>query len=93
MLDVIMIGTMDRKEALLYIVKYPCGNIETLRKKIGDPLVKEFEYMGYIRNGVSSTEKTYKSTRTAIEDYNTFFVDTPWYSALPSVLFALFAKL
>lgn len=83
---------MDRKEALVYIVKNPRGNIEALRKNIGDALVKEFEYMGYIRNGVSSTGKTYKSTQTAIEDYNTFFVDTPWYSALPSVLFAFLSK-
>lgn len=84
---------MDKKTALQYIINHPSGKIDDLRKELGASLVRDFEYMGYIRNGVSSKEKTYRLTKNAKDDYDTFFVDTPWYSAIPSVTFALFSKM
>lgn len=85
--------TMTKNKALQYVVMNPSGNIQDLYNKIGEDYVKEFEYMGYIRNGVSSTAKTYKSTESASRDYKAFYQDTPLFAAIPSIVFGFISKL
>ena len=84
---------MTKNEALQYVVMNPSGNIKDLNEKIGKDYVKEFEYMGYIRNGVSSTAMTYKSTESAAIDYKTFYQDTPLLAAIPSIILGFISKL
>ena len=53
---------MTKEEAMKYIMKHPKGSIDELGKNIGKERLKDFEYLGYIKNGISQVESTYQIT-------------------------------
>ncbi len=84
---------MSKADAMRYVIDHPSGNIDLLREMIGNDRVLEFEYLGYIRNGISQTAKTYRSTSSIQLDYDAFYKEPSWISAVPSILFGSLAKL
>ncbi|MBQ2344110.1 MAG: hypothetical protein II390_00680 [Prevotella sp.] len=84
---------MSKADAIRYVVEHPCGNINQLRNIIGKERVLEFEYLGYIRNGISPTDLTYHNTASVQLDYETFYKKPSLWSAVPSILFGSLAKL
>ena len=60
---------MSKVDAMRYVLTHPSGNINQLRDVIGKDRVLEFEYLGYIRNGISQTDVTYHRTSSILLDY------------------------
>lgn len=53
----------------------------------------EFEYLGYIKNGISGERETYGATSTMQQDYKSFYKQPGILSFIPSILFGGMAKL
>lgn len=84
---------MSKVNAMRYVLKHPCGSISQLRDAIGEDRVLEFEYLGYIRNGISQTDVTYHRTSSVQIDYETFYKKPRFWNAIPSIIFGSLAKL
>ena len=84
---------MTKDEAMRYVLDHPHGSIDKLREEIGEDRVLEFEYLGYIRNGISQTDVTYQRTLSIQLDYDTFYKEPSFWSAFPSIIFGSLAKL
>lgn len=83
---------MNKKEAMSYVLKHRKGNISQLTEAIGEDRIREFEYLGYIRNGISKEGKTYKSTKNIEKDYDIFYGGTNCLNFIPNFLFGVLFK-
>lgn len=83
----------SKYEALRYVMDHQAGEMIELEKAIGKDRVEEFEYLGYIRNGMSQCSDTYQSTATFLNDYNSFYRRSGVLAWIPSMIFGLMAKL
>lgn len=84
---------MSKSEALQYVKHHQAGEMADLVKAIGEDRVEEFEYLGYIRNGMSQKSETYQSTSTFLNDYRSFYRRPGLLAWVPSVVFGLMSKL
>lgn len=84
---------MSKSEALRYVKNHQAGEMTDLVKAIGKERVEEFEYLGYIRNGMSQKSETYQSTSTFLNDYNIFYRRPGLLTCVPSLVFGLMAKI
>lgn len=87
-----MPNTLNKKEAMLYVIKHNNGNFSELEQKIGKERIREFEYLGYIKNGISNTEKTYQGTENVIKDYEIFYGSVTCRNFIPNFLFGSIFK-
>lgn len=83
----------SKSEAFQYLMKYQSGEMANLVEAIGEDRVEEFEYLGYIRNGMSQKSETYQSTSTFLNDYKSFYRRPGILAWIPSLVFGLMAKL
>lgn len=84
---------MSKADAIRYVVKHPTGTMESLRNKIGHDRVLEFEYLGYIGNGTSSTDLTYHVTESLRRDYEIFYKKPSYWNIFVNILFGSLSKL
>lgn len=84
---------MTKEEAMKYIMKHPKGSIDELGKNIGKERLKDFEYLGYIKNGTSQVESTYQITDAVKKDYAIFYGKTTFCNFIPNLLFGVFFKI
>lgn len=84
---------LNKKEAIQYVINHPTGDVSELREQIGADRLVEFEYLGYIKNGISGGSETYGATSTVQQDYQSFYKKPGVLSFIPSVLFGGIAKL
>lgn len=83
---------LSKKEAIRYVIEHPNGNVSELIAEIGQDRVLEFEYLGYIKNGISDDKESYGATMALRQDYASFYKRHNFLSYIPSYLFGLLAK-
>jgi hypothetical protein len=66
---------MTRKELLEIIISRKNGMISELEKELGEETVRDFEFLGYIVNGVSPRGETWRVGPSVEKLYNTFYGD------------------
>lgn len=84
---------LSKKDAIRYVINHPTGDVAQLENVIGTERLKEFEYLGYIKNGISHNRETYGIAGTIRKDYHCFYEKPSFFAVLPSIIFGGMAKL
>lgn len=58
-----MSNLSNKKEAMKYVIMHKNGRFSELKQKIGEERIREFEYLGYIKNGISNTKRLTKARK------------------------------
>jgi hypothetical protein len=66
---------MNRKESLKTILSKKNGMVSQLEKELGKETVRDFEFLGYIVNGLSLSGETWRVGPSVEKLYNTFYGD------------------